>query len=318
MATATVSGFLDINAGGSPFDDLALEVWAGMVLEAYNKATVTEGRHIQRTISSGKQAQFPVLGRMGTVFHTRGTEVSFQAINSNEIVISIQDLLLAPIFIDLLDEAKSHFDIRRPYAVQQGQALAEAADLRVLMSFVEASRTGTGTITGSYGTPAGVQKTGATAATDANVLKGLIYDSAEVLDENNIPAMDRYLFLAPGQFYLLLQDGEFIDRDFVEAGNGDRAKAVMRNAADFEVIKTNNLPSGDQTANTDLPSALRNDYSTTVAITGHKSAAGSVTLIGLQFEQEYDMNRQGHMLIAKYAKGFGYLRPEAAVEIATA
>lgn len=317
MATATHSPFLQVNSAGT-VDALALEVWSGMVLEAYNKRTVTEGRHIQRTIDHGKQAQFPVLGRMGTVFHTAGTEVSFQEVYSNAITIAIQDLLLAPIFIDILDEAKSHFDVRRPYAVQQGQALAEAADLRVLMSFVEASRTGTGTITGSYGTPAGQQVTAATVGTDAAVLKGAIYDAAEILDENNIPAMERYLFLAPGQFYLLLQDGEFIDRDFVEAGNGDRAKAVMRNAADFEVIKTNNLPSGDQTANTDLPTALRNNYSTTVAITGHKSAAGSVTLVGLQFEQEYDMNRQGHMLIAKYAKGFGYLRPEAAVELATA
>lgn len=318
MATATVSGFLDINNAGTPFDDLALKVWAGEVLEAYTKVSVTEGRHMQRTITSGKSAQFPALGSMATVFHTRGTEVSFQQIGSNELVISIQDQLLAPLFIDVLDEAKSHFDIRRPYATQQGTVLALAADLRVLMSYVLASRTGTGTITGSYGTPAGQQVTGATVGTDANVLKAAIYDAAEILDENNIPSMDRYLFIAPGQFYLMLQDGEFIDRDFVDGGNGDRAKAVMRNAADFEVVKTNNLPSGDQTANTDLPSGLRLNYSTTVAITGHKSAAGSVTLMGLKFEQEYDMNRQGHMLIAKYAKGFGYLRPEAAVELATA
>ena len=35
MSTATVSGFLDINNLGAPFDDLALKVWSGMILEAY-------------------------------------------------------------------------------------------------------------------------------------------------------------------------------------------------------------------------------------------------------------------------------------------
>lgn len=313
MATAVVSGFLDINNGGAPFDDLALKVYAGMVLEAYNKVITTEGRHMQRTITSGKSAQFPVIGRVGSAFHTRGTEVTFQQVNSNERVISIQDLLISPIFIDILDEAKSHFDVRRPYATQQGQELAEQADLRVLMSFITASRTATPNFTGGDG---GQQVVAATAATDAAVLKGAIYDAAEILDENSVTSMDRALWLAPAQFYLLLQDGEFLDRDF--GGEGSRATAVMRNAADFTVIKTTNLPTADESADTDFPTNLRLDYTTNVAVAGHSSAAGSVSLLGLQFEAEYDMNRQGHMLIAKYAKGFDYLRPEAAVEIASA
>jgi hypothetical protein len=308
-----VSGFLDINNGGAPFDDLALKVYAGMILEAFNKTTVTEGRHTQRTIQSGKSAQFPVIGRVGSAFHTRGAELTFQQVNSNERVISIQDLLVSPIFIDVLDEAKSHFDVRRPYATQQGQELAEQADLRVLMSFIVASRTSTPNFTGGDG---GQQVTGATIGTDAAVLKAGIYDSAEILDENSVSSMDRALFLAPAQFYLLLQDGEFLDRDF--GGEGSRATAVMRNAADFTVIKTTNLPTASEVGDGDFPTNLQLDYTTTVAVSGHSSAAGSVSLIGLQFESEYDMKAQGHMLIAKYAKGFDYLRPEAAVELATA
>ena len=313
MATATVSGFLDINNGGAPFDDLALKVYAGMILEAYNKTITTEGRHMQRTIQSGKSAQFPVIGRVGSAFHTRGTELSFQQVNSNERVISIQDLLVSPIFLDVLDEAKSHFDVRRPYATQQGQELAEQSDLRVLMSFIAASRTSTPNFTGGDG---GQQVTGATIGTDAAVLKAGIYDAAEILDENSVSNMDRALWLAPAQFYLLLQDGEFLDRDF--GGEGSRATAVMRNAADFTIIKTTNLPTASEVGDTDFPTNLQLDYTTTVAVSGHSSAAGSVSLIGLQFESEYDINRQGHMLVAKYAKGFDYLRPEAAVELATA
>lgn len=313
MATAVVSGIVDINNGGTPFDELALKVYAGMILEAFNKTITTKGRHTERTITSGKSAQFPVVGRVGSGFHTRGTEVTFQQVNHNERVITIQDLLLSPIFIDILDEAKSHYDVRRPYATQQGQELAEQDDLRVLMSFIAASRTATPNFTGGDG---GQRAVAATADTDAAVLKGEVYDAAEILDENSVPNSDRGLWLAPAQFYLLLQDGEFLDRDF--GGEGSRATAVMRNAADFTVIKTNNLPSLNETGDTDFPTNLRLDYTGTVAVAGHSSAAGSVNLLGLQFESEYDMNRQGHMLIAKYAKGYDYLRPEAAVEIATA
>ncbi len=313
MATAVVSGFLDINNGGAPFDDLALKVYGGMVLEAYNKNSTTKGRHVHRTIQNGKSAQFPTLGTVGTNWHTRGTEITFLQVNSNERIIEIQGLLLSPLFLDILDEAKTHFDIRRPYATQQGVALALEDDLRVLMSMVVASRTATPNVTGGT---AGAQIVAATAASDAAVLKGSIYEAAENMDENNIPSMDRFLWLAPAQWYLLLQDGEFLDRDF--GGGGSRTGADMPWAAGFQLVKTNNLPSTNETGDTTFPTNLRLNYGTTVAIAAHPSAAGSLSLMDLKFEAEYDMNRQGHMLIAKYAKGHDYLRPEAAFEIASA
>jgi hypothetical protein len=315
MATAVVSEFLGVNSAGV-VDALALEVYSGLVLGAYNKATVTAGRHIERNIASGKSAQFPATGRATTSFHTAGTELTFQQINSNAHVISIQNLMVSPIFIDILDEAKSHFEVRAEYASQQGSALAEAADARVLMAGVAGARTSTPPVTGLE---AGGRATNAAMGTTASVLKAGVYDAAEAFDTNSIPADGRSLFLAPAQYYLLLQDGEFIDRDFNDGSNGNRSQAVMRNAADFEVVKTTNLPSTDESADLDVfPTRLELDYQAHIALAMHSGAVGSVTLIGLQFESEYDMNRQGNMLVAKYAKGFDYLRPEAAYELATA
>ena len=316
MADAVVSGFLDINNGGAPFDDIALKVYAGMILEAFNKTTTTEGRIMTRTIASGKSAQFPVIGRTSTITHSRGTEVVDQAVqvNSNERTIAIEDILMAPIFIDILDEAKSHFEIRRPYATQQGQALAEESDKRSLMAIAAAGANATANFTGGDVT---AQVTSATVDTDVAVLKAGIYTAAEELDENSVPSSDRALWLKPAQFYLLLQDGEFIDRDF-NGDNGDRATARMRNASDFAIIKTTNMPTVDESANTALPTNQRLNYDDLVAVAAHSSAAGMVSLIGLMFESKYDMNRQGHLLIAKYARGFGDLRPEASVVLGEA
>tara|TARA_R100001198_G_scaffold85510_1_gene59793 strand:+ start:4341 stop:5294 length:954 start_codon:yes stop_codon:yes gene_type:complete len=315
MANANTSDFLSVN-GGVDKDAIALKVYSGMILEAFNKVTTTEGRVVTRTISSGKSAQFPVIGRVSTLTHARGEEVATQAleVNSNEKVIAIEDILMSPIFIDILDEAKTHFEIRRPYATQQGQALAEESDRRSFMALAEAANSATPNFTGG---DAGTVDVQADVATNVSELIASIYDAAEVLDLNSVPAAERTLWLAPSQYYLLLNNGEFIDSDFNDA-NGNRSHAVMRNAADFEIVKTTNLPSSDESANADLPSGQDLDYRNLVAIAAHSSAAGMVSLMGLMFESEYDINRQGHLLIAKYARGFGALRPEAAVALASA
>ena len=236
----------------------------------------------------------------------------FSQINSNEHVIAIDGLLLAPLFLDILDEAKSHFDARAPYAEQQGQILAEADDKRTLAALISACRTATPSVTGGDQTSPEID---ANMGTDVNILKAAIYGAAEQLDNFSVPANDRYCWIPPSAFYLLLQDGEFIDRDFNDP-NGSRSTATMRSAADFMIVKTNNLPRDDWSAETQLSTRLQDDYRTdNLGVCGHASASGVVTLIGLQFEQEYTMERQGTMLIAKYAKGYDYLRPEAAVSL---
>ena len=314
MATANPSQPLAVNSTG-PFDALALKVYSGMILEAFNKTTTTEGRIMSRTIASGKSAQFPVIGRTTTLTHVRGTEVASQAldIHSNERVITIEDILMSPVFIDILDEAKSHFDVRRPYATQQGQALAEESDKRALMAIISASHAAAN-FTGGQ---AGQRATAADMRTNPLTLKAAIYEAAEHLDVHSVPSSDRSLWLSPAQYYLLLQDGEFIDSDF-NNGNGDRATAVMRNASDFAIIKTTNLPNVNESSNTALPAETRQNFTNTVGVAAHSTAAGMVSLMGLMFESEYQLNRQGWLFLAKYARGFGYLRPEAAVELAIA
>ena len=56
----------------------------------------------------------------------------------------------------------------------------------------------------------------------------------------------------------------------------------------------------------------------TTALIAHTSAVGTVKLMDLAVESEYDIRRQGTLMVAKYAKGHGVLRPEAAVQIQSA
>ena len=60
-----------VNAAGSE-DALFLKVFAGEVLTSFERASVTAGAETVRTISNGKSATFPVMGRVAAAYHTPG------------------------------------------------------------------------------------------------------------------------------------------------------------------------------------------------------------------------------------------------------
>ena len=60
---------------------------------------------------------------------------------ANEVVIRIDDYLIADASIYSLDEAKAHFDIRQIYSTELGQALARAYDKRIARTLIQGART---------------------------------------------------------------------------------------------------------------------------------------------------------------------------------
>ena len=57
------------------------------------------------------------------------------------------------------------------------------------------------------------------------------------------------------------------------------------------------------------------NFTNSLGIVAHPSAVGTVKLLDLATESEYQMERQGTLFIAKYAMGHGILRPECAIEL---
>jgi hypothetical protein len=85
--------------------------------------------------------------------------------------------------------------------------------------------------------------------------------------------------------------------------------------AGIEVVKTNNLPSTNVTTG---PAAYQGNFSTTVGLVMNKEAVGTVKLLDLATESDYDIRRQGTLIVSKYAVGHGILRADCAVELKTA
>lgn len=312
MANATVSAIGQINGAGMT-DALFLKLYGGEVLTAFETAQVTRDKHSIRSITSGKSAQFPATGNVVASYHVPGTEIVGQATNQNERVIVIDDLLIAPVFMASIDEAKAHYDVRGEYAKKAGVALANAWDKNVLQVGLLAARA-SATVTGGNG---GTTLTSLTTLykTSATDLAAGIYAATQAMDEKDIPEMDeRFVFVKPAQYYLLAQSTALLNRDWTDGKGGNYADGKIIRIGGCPIIKSNNLPTTNISTGV---ATYQGDFSKTAALVMTKEAVGTVQLLDLATEMGYDIRRQGTLTVAKYAIGTGVLRPECSVELKT-
>ena len=316
MANATPSRLGAANGAVANFaqkNALFLKVFAGEVLTAFDETNVMKDLHVSRTISSGKSAQFPVTGKANAAYHIVGTPLlGTQNIKHNEIVVNIDDVLIADTFIANIDEAKNHYDVRAEYSRLLGMALAKQFDVRCLQLGVLAAR-GSATVTGGNG---GTAITDSDAATNGASLAASIFAAAQAMDEKDVPENDRVAIVKPAQYYQLVQTTDVINRDF--GGAGVYADGTVLRVAGIQIVKSNNVPSTNVSAVTGENNTYHGNFSTTVALVMQKSAIGTVKLMDLAVERtsgDFEIMYQGTLMAAKYAMGHGILRPECAVEI---
>jgi hypothetical protein len=112
-------------------------------------------------------------------------------------------------------------------------------------------------------------------------------------------------------------------------GSGSLASGTIPQIAGIDIYKSTNIPttdltsatgtnSGDAGASNDVFAATDGydgNFENTVGIVAHSSAVGTVKLLDLATESEYQIERQGTLFVAKYAMGHGILRGECALEL---
>jgi hypothetical protein len=122
------------------------------------------------------------------------------------------------------------------------------------------------------------------------------------------------------EYYKLANATNVINADF--SGKGSIAEGRVARVAGIDLIPvphfvesnvTSGVDAGSATAGGSNPQAV--DLRTFVALVSHPSAVGTVKLMDLSVESDYDIRRQGTLMVAKYAMGHDVLRPEAAVGI---
>ena len=297
---------------------LMLTVYAGEVLTAFEQASVTMDKHVIRSISSGVSVQFPLVWKAPTPTYAyvsgaataAGVELVGSAINKNQKLISIDGLMISDFFVNNLDEAMSHFEVRSIYAKEAGVALGSQWDRNVLQQGIKGARSAA-LVSGGDG---GSVLTNSSYGTSGSTLGSGLFDAAEQLDENNIPENDRYMFIRPAQYYLMAETTSLINRDW--GGSGVYSEGEVMKVAGIHIVKTNNLPI---TTISDSSGVTTHEgtFNTTKALVMHKSAVATVKLLNLAVETEYQIKNQGWIIVAKYAMGHGFIRPEGCVEFKT-
>ena len=316
MTAATVSRLGQANATGGALD-LFLKVFSGEVLTTFDELNIMKPLHMNRTISSGKSAQFPVMGTSAAEYHTPGAEILGTAIKHNERIVHIDGLLISHVFISNIDEAINHYDVRGEYAKQLGQALANKFDRNCLIQ-VHNGGGQTTTITGGKPTAANF-----IVAPDADDVLGdnltsHIMTMARMMDQNDVPESDRYIVFDPIQYYKIVEGTKAINRDW--GGSGSFAEGEVLRIAGINVLKSNHLPALANVAAHDSGMMQTNnsyigDFRKCLAVGFHRSAIRTVQMMGLKVESEYDIRRQGHLMVAKFALGTNWLRPESCYRI---
>ena len=336
MANTSPSRLGQINATGD-VNSLFLKVFSGEILTTFEEMNVMKDLHMIRTIQNGKSAQFPITGIADAKYHTVGEDIVdgsnnyLSTIKHAERIISIDDVLIASTFIANIDELKNHYDVRSIYAKELGKALAKRFDIATMKTLFAAAG-GTSPIGGNGGsTVAGADTTTASGLIDA------LYATARVLDEKDAPDEDRFAVVTPSQYYTLLtSDNVAVNRD--NGGEGNVASGVIPRVAGIKLVKSNHLDdiialgdvsstaTGDGSQSNDVFggdgvgyngdfSALSGTGTAKGFLAGTKEAIGTVKLLDLATESEYQIQRQGTLFVAKYAMGHAPLRPECAVKV---
>lgn len=310
------------NAGGGSFagdNAMFLKVWAGETLTAFKRATVFESLHKVRTISSGKTAQFPIIGKNSAAYHTPGNMLTGNQVKHAEATINIDDKLVSSVFIADIDEAKNHYDVRSQYSSEMGNALAYTYDKNVAAMIAKAARTATNFNTDlPGGTRIKIVATSKAAITGAQLATAL-FSAAQKMDENDVPEDGRYCCLAPAEYYKLVQTTDVINRDW--GGKGAYADGQVLRVAGIDIIKSNHLPTTNRSAATGENNAYNADFTDSVALVWNPQAVGTVKLMDLKMEttgSDVHALWQGTFMVASMACGTGILRPDCAVEIYTA
>lgn len=296
--------------------ELMLPLFGGEVLTAFQTAVVFRDKHMVKTLAKGKQFKFPAIWRTTVGYHTPGNEILGNQIPHTEIVVNPDDKLVSSVFVADIDEILNHYEVRAPYAEELGASLARFYDKNVLRRITQSARGGA-LFTGDTG---GSILTDALFSTDATKLFDGVSLAKQTMDEKDVPVNNVPIFAAfrPVQWYLMARSDRNLNRDRNGGSASDRAH-TLTTIDEVQIIKSNNTPYGaNDSANTDLPSKYRANFTNTVGTVWTPMAAATAEVQGLSTQVVDQPEKQGTLMLGRLMVGTDPLRTKCAVELRTA
>ena len=294
------------------------------MFKAYETALISKGTVQNRTLKSGKAAQFIFTGRMTADYHVPGTPI----LGSGdppvaEKTIVMDDLLVSSAFVYDLDETLAHYSLRGEIANKIGYALAEAYDKKIFRTIALAAREAHPIQASPGPEPGGsIIKLGSGNEFNAQALVDGFFEAAAILDEKNVPRAGRHAILSPRQYYALIAqvDSNILNRDYGNTQGNLNSGEGLYEIAGISIKRSNNLPfmAGTVESIEGENNNYAGDFSSHCGLIYQKDAAAVVTAIGPQIQttgSDVHTLYQGDVVVGRLAMGAGTLNPAAAIEL---
>ena len=317
--------------------------------------TISSGKSASFPVTGIASAKYHTVGNSILETLDGSNSKYLSDIQKTEKQIYIDDMLISSVFLANLDELKNHYDIRSIYASELGKALAKRFDIATMKTLFGASGSAANianiTAQGARIT-SGVDHSTSAGIIDSLYAMATKLDENEAPSEGRfaILAPSTYYKLITSDNVAVSNVGAFGTTSNVVGGfnvkspfEGATASGVVPMVAGISLFKSNHLVdianAGNLTTGTDIDSnaGINNDVTSGTGdgynsdftglvtgssgsetygiIGGTKGAIGTVKLLDLATESEYQIERQGTLFVAKYAMGHGSLRPECAVSV---
>ena len=286
--------------------ELALKVFSGEVMTSFETNNVFLPLVKTRTIANGKSASFAVIGKYDSdvATHVPGTDVVPNLINAGERVIEIDNLKYASVFVDRFEEAMQHYETRSTYSMEMGRKLAIEVD-KAIIAALDSAAAGDGNTDDSTTIPGQPEaQTGISCnitEDDTNGQAGdkilaALFDAQTAFAEDDIPG-ERYVVLSPKNYNRLVQSGA-VNKDYTQNNNGGIDTGKIFQVAGLNLTVSNNI-----------------DADTIYMFTNE--AVGVVKLLDVKTEAEYQIQKQGTLMVSSYAMGFGVLNNGCVITLDT-
>ena len=316
---------------------LFLKLGAAEVLTAYEEACVFKGKTRERNIRGGKSVAFPITGKLSARYLQPGKPVLGEGnapSDLNEVVITLDNLMIADAVIYNLDELMAYYDVRSIYTTELGRALAYEFDKRVARILFSAATTTTeplgkqplnkGRVGGTITLGTNYTGAGASRQSKGDSIVDAIFDARIQFEKKDVSIDGMYCVLTPDDYYSVTASSRAINVDF-NGGNGSNgtiADGRTMRVAGIPIMASNHLQQPAYAlAAGDVNPQYAVDTSKCHGLIFNKEAAAVLTLLSpsLQITSgDFNIQYQSTLLLSRMAIGMGVLRPEAACAIVTA
>lgn len=224
-----------------PIDALMIEKFDGRVHMHEQKSSITAGLFDFTPLVGTDTMSNAAMGDPTLQPLVRGVEPLGGDIEVGDQIVQVKQPIIARVTMPLLSQVQDRLSIKSRTPMNFGRRIAKAIDEILLLMCVKSGMkaTGSGEVSDM---PGGVNKELAAAndETDATKLELGILGLAQALAEQEVDLMDGKCYLAPAQYFTLLQNDKLTSVDY-SAGNGNYAAAFLTQSAGMPLVMTNRL-----------------------------------------------------------------------------